>query len=218
MALAIFDLDNTLIAGDSDHSWGEFLVSKGKVDRDHYKTMNDQFYVDYQSGQLDVYAYLKFSLEPLTRIPFAERQYLHQLFMQEVIAPLMLTKAQDLIAKHRLSKDRLLVVTATNSFIAKPICSALGIEDVIATEAEIIDGVFTGKVVGTPSFAEGKVERLEQWLRNNQETKDGSYFYSDSINDLPLLLQVNHPVAVDPDDKLREQAIKRGWEIISLRD
>ena len=218
MALAIFDLDNTLIAGDSDHSWGEFLVSKGKVDRDHYKTMNDQFYVDYQSGQLDVYAYLKFSLEPLTRIPFAERQYLHQLFMQEVIAPLMLTKAQDLIAKHRLSKDRLLVVTATNSFIAKPICSALGIEDVIATEAEIIDGVFTGKVVGTPSFAEGKVERLEQWLRNNQETKDGSYFSSDSINDLPLLLQVNHPVAVDPDDKLREQAIKRGWEIISLRD
>lgn len=218
MALAIFDLDNTLIAGDSDHSWGEFLVSKGKVDRDHYKTMNDQFYVDYQSGQLDVYAYLKFSLEPLTRIPGKERQHLHQLFMQEVIAPLMLTKAQDLIEKHRLSADRLLVITATTSFIAKPICSALGIEDVIATEAEIIDGIFTGKVVGTPSFAEGKVERLEQWLRDNQETKDGSHFYSDSINDLPLLLQVTHPVAVDPDDKLREQAIKRGWEIISLRD
>ena len=218
MALAIFDLDNTLIAGDSDHSWGEFLVSKGKVDRDHYRAMNDQFYADYKAGQLDIFAYLEFSLEPLTRIPQAERQQLHQQFMQDVIAPMMLTKARDLIDKHRQSADRLLVITATTSFIAQPICSALGIDDVIATEPEIIDGVFTGKVAGTPSFSEGKVERLQQWLKGNNETDEGSYFYSDSVNDLPLLMQVSHPVAVDPDEKLREQALERGWDIISLRD
>jgi HAD superfamily hydrolase (TIGR01490 family) len=218
MALAIFDLDNTLIAGDSDHSWGEFLVSKGKVDRAHYRAMNDRFYADYKAGKLDIFAYLEFSLEPLTRIPQAERQNLQQQFMQQVIAPLMLTKAQQLIDKHRQADDHLLVITATSSFIAKPICSALGISDVIATEPEIVDGDFTGKITGIPSFAEGKVERLKRWLQENQQRADNSYFYSDSINDLPLLLQVTYPVAVDPDAKLREQAIKRGWKIISLRN
>lgn len=218
MALAIFDLDNTLIAGDSDHSWGEFLVSKGKVDSDHYQTMNDRFYADYKTGQLDIFAYLEFSLEPLTRMSQAEHQHLQQQFMQDVIAPMMLSKAKDLVEKHRQSDDRLLVITATSLFIAQPICHALGIKDIIATEPEIVDGAFTGKVVGTPSFSEGKVERLQQWLRDNNETDDGSYFYSDSINDLPLLMQVAHPIAVNPDAKLREQALKRGWEIISLRD
>lgn len=218
MALAIFDLDNTLIAGDSDHSWGEFLVSKGKVDSDHYRTMNDRFYADYKAGQLDIFAYLEFSLEPLTRMSQVEHQHLQQEFMQDVIAPMMLSKARDLVEKHRQSDNRLLVITATSLFIAQPICHALGIEDIIATEPEIIDGAFTGKVVGTPSFSEGKVERLQQWLSDNNETDKGSYFYSDSINDLPLLMQVAHPVAVDPDAKLREQALKRGWEIISLRD
>jgi len=218
MALAIFDLDNTLIAGDSDHSWGEFLVSQGKVDGDYYRAMNDQFYADYKAGQLDIFAYLEFSLEPLTRISADDRQHLHQQFMQDVINPMMLLKAQDLIEKHRQCADRLLVITATTNFIAQPICHALGLKEIIATEPEIIDGVFTGKVVGTPSFSQGKVERLQQWLKDNKETLDGSYFYSDSINDLPLLMQVTHPVAVDPDTKLREQALRLGWEIISLRD
>ena len=218
MALAIFDLDNTLIAGDSDHSWGEFLVSQGKVDGDYYRVMNDQFYADYKAGQLDIFAYLEFSLEPLTRISADDRQHLHQQFMQDVINPMMLSKAQDLIEKHRQCADRLLVITATTNFIAQPICHALGLKEIIATEPEIIDGVFTGKVVGTPSFSQGKVERLQQWLKDNKETLDGSYFYSDSINDLPLLMQVTHPVAVDPDTKLREQALRLGWEIISLRD
>ena len=218
MALAIFDLDNTLIAGDSDHSWGEFLVSKGKVDRNHYRAMNDQFYADYQAGQLDIFAYLEFSLEPLTRISQTERHKLHKQFMQDVITPMMLTKARDLIAKHREAADRLLVITATTSFIAQPICSALGINDVIATEPEITDGVFTGRVVGIPSFSEGKVNRLQQWLKENNESDEGCYFYSDSVNDLPLLMQVTHPIAVDPDEKLRAQAIERGWDIISLRD
>ena len=218
MALAIFDLDNTLIAGDSDHSWGEFLVSQGKVNGDYYRAMNVQFYADYKAGQLDIFAYLEFSIEPLTRISETERQHLHQQFMQDVVNPMMLSKAQDLIKKHRQCADRLLVITATTGFIAQPICHALGLKEIIATEPEIIDGVFTGKVIGTPSFSQGKVERLQQWLKDNEETLDGSYFYSDSINDLPLLMQVTHPVAVDPDTKLREQALKLGWKIISLRD
>lgn len=218
MPLAIFDLDNTLIAGDSDHGWGEFLVRKGKVDSNHYKTMNDQFYADYEAGCLDIYAYLEFSLEPLTRIPRSELLLLHQTFMHEVIAPMMLNKAHNLLEKHRQAADRLLVITSTNRFIAEPICEALGIDSLIATEPEIIDDRFSGQIIGIPSYGEGKVTRFNQWLYDNQERSEGSYFYSDSINDLPLLLEVANPIAVDPDAQLREQAQNRGWEIISLRD
>ena len=218
MPLAIFDLDNTLIAGDSDHGWGEFLVRKGKVDSNHYKTMNDQFYADYEAGCLDIYAYLEFSLEPLTRIPRSELLLLRQTFIHEVTAPMMLNKAHSLLEKHRQAADRLLVITSTNRFIAEPICEALGIETLIATEPEIIDDCFSGQIVGIPSYGEGKVTRFNQWLYDNQERSEGSYFYSDSINDLPLLLEVANPIAVDPDAQLREQAQNRGWEIISLRD
>lgn len=218
MALAIFDLDNTLIAGDSDYGWGEFLVRRGKVDSNHYRTMNDRFFADYEAGRLDIHAYLQFSLEPLTRISEPELQQLHKTFMREVISPMMLSKAQNLLEKHRQAADRLLVITSTNRFIAQPICEALGIETLIATEPEMINGQFTGQIVGVPSYGEGKVLRFKQWLSDNQEHNEGSYFYSDSINDLPLLLEVAHPVAVDPDKELREQAQTRGWDIISLRD
>lgn len=218
MALAIFDLDNTLIAGDSDYGWGEFLVRKGKVDSNHYRTMNDRFFADYEAGCLDIGAYLQFSLEPLTRIPEPELQQLHKTFMREVISPMMLSKAHNLLEKHRQAADRLLVITSTNRFIAQPICEALSIDTLIATEPEMIDGQFTGQIVGVPSYAEGKVIRFNQWLSDNQERNEGSYFYSDSINDLPLLLEVANPIAVDPDAQLREQAQNRGWEIISLRD
>jgi len=218
MALAIFDLDNTLIAGDSDHSWGEFLVSQGKVERDYCRAMNDRFYADYEAGCLDIYAYLEFSLEPLTRIPMAELQQLHQIFMQEVIKPMMLNKAQHLLERHRQAGDRLLVITSTNRFIVEPICNALGIEDLIATELEIMGGAYTGQILGTPTYREGKVERFKQWLCDHRAHSDGSYFYSDSINDLPMLLEVAHPVAVDPDSALLNQATSRNWQIISLRD
>ena len=218
MALAIFDLDNTLIAGDSDHGWGEFLVAQGKVDSTYYKAMNDRFYADYEAGRLDIYAYLEFSLEPLTRIPMVELQQLHQAFMQEVISPMMLSKARDLIERHRQSGDRLLVITSTNRFIVEPICVALNIEELIATDPEIIDGAYTGQIVGVPTYREGKVERFKQWLSDHREHSTGSYFYSDSINDLPMLLEVTHPIAVDPDPELRKEALTRGWDIISLRD
>lgn len=218
MALAIFDLDNTLIAGDSDHSWGQFLVTQGKVDSDYYREMNDRFFADYEAGRLDIYAYLQFSLEPLSQIPMAELGLLHQKFMAEVISPMMLDKGRDLLEQHRRAGDQLLVITSTNHFIVEPICKALGIDRVIATELEMVNGRYTGKVSGTPSYREGKVERLNNWLTANRLDMNSSYFYSDSINDLPLLLEVDHPVAVDPDPQLREQAATRGWKIISLRD
>jgi HAD superfamily hydrolase (TIGR01490 family) len=218
MALAIFDLDNTLIAGDSDYSWGEFLVAQGKVDSDYYRVMNDRFFADYEAGRLDINAYLQFSLEPLSKITRAELSQLHEKFMAEVISPMMLDKAQGLLEKHRRAGDQLLVITSTNRFIVEPICKALGIDQVIATELEIVDGRYTGNISGVPSYREGKVERLNNWLTANRQDIDGSYFYSDSINDLPLLQKVDYPVAVDPDPQLREQAAARGWQIISLRD
>jgi len=218
MALAIFDLDNTLIAGDSDYSWGEFLVAQGKVDSDYYRVMNDRFFADYEAGRLDINAYLQFSLEPLSTITMAELSQLHEKFMAEVISPMMLDKAQGLLEKHRRTGDQLLVITSTNRFIVEPICKALGIDQVIATELEIVDGRYTGNISGVPSYREGKVERLNNWLTANRQDIDGSYFYSDSINDLPLLQKVDYPVAVDPDPQLREQAAVRGWQIISLRD
>lgn len=218
MALAIFDLDNTLIAGDSDHSWGEFLVAQSIVDPSLYKSMNDKFYADYESGALDIFAYLEFSIEPLTRLSIPDLDQLHKIFMQELVKPMMLNQARDLIDHHRKAGDRLLIITSTNRFIVEPICLSLGIDEIIATDLEIVNGKYSGKIIGTPTFQEGKVERFNQWLEAQNESNDGSYFYSDSINDLPLLLEVANPIAVDPDSALRKEAESRHWKIISLRD
>jgi HAD superfamily hydrolase (TIGR01490 family) len=218
MALAIFDLDNTLIAGDSDHSWGEFLVAEQRVDAQQFKKSNDQFYADYVDGSLDIFAYLEFSLRPLTEIPMAELQTLHTKFMQQVIAPMQLPKAQALLEKHRKAGDRLLIITATNRFVVEPICHSLGVSDFLAADPEIVDGRYSGKIVGTPTYQQGKVIRLREWLKEQSETLEGSWFYSDSANDLPLLLEVDHPVAVDPCDRLRAKAEDKQWPIISLRD
>lgn len=218
MALAIFDLDNTLIAGDSDHSWGEFLVDQNIVDRQLYKRMNDKFYADYESGCLDIFAYLEFSLEPLTRYTLEELDKLHQQFMRDVIEPMKLGQAEALINHHRQAGDRLLVITSTNRFIVEPICKSLGIDEIIATDLQIIDRKYTGRVEGTPTFKEGKVTRFNQWLKEQKTSSEGSYFYSDSINDMPLLMEVAYPIAVDPDPTLRKEAESRNWKIISLRN
>ena len=218
MALAIFDLDNTLIAGDSDHSWGEFLVDQNIVDRQLYKKMNDKFYADYESGCLDIFAYLEFSVEPLTQFSLQELDILHQQFMRDIIEPMKLDQAETLINHHRQAGDRILVITSTNRFIVEPICKSLGIDEIIATDLQIIDGKYTGKVDGTPTFKEGKVERFNQWLKEQNTNNEGSYFYSDSINDMPMLLEVAYPIAVDPDPALRKEAESRHWEIISLRN
>ena len=218
MALAIFDLDNTLIAGDSDHSWGEFLVAEQRVDAQQFKKSNDQFYADYVAGSLDIFAYLEFSLRPLTQIPMTEQDELHTKFMQQVIAPMQLPKAKALLQKHREAGDRLLIITATNRFVVEPICQSLGVTEFLAADPEIVNGRYTGKIVGTPTYQEGKVSRLKEWLQEQSETLADSWFYSDSANDLPLLLEVDNPVAVDPCDRLREKAEDQQWPIISLRD
>lgn len=217
MTLALFDLDNTLIAGDSDHAWGEFLVQQGLVDAQSYKQANDKFYDDYLKGQLDMAAYTEFTLKPLSEIPTPELMRQREIFIQEVITPLMLPKALDLLEHHRQQKHKIVIITATNSFITRPIADLLQVEELIAVEPEIQNGRYTGKVAGIPSFREGKVTRLNAWLENTTFNLENSWFYSDSHNDLPLLEQVHNPVAVDPDPELTKHAQRHGWPILSLR-
>lgn len=217
MALAIFDLDNTLLDGDSDYLWGRFLVDQGRVDGETYERENHRFYEEYKSGQLDILEFLAFSLKPLSEIPPAELTELHRRFMQQAIRPRITAAARALLDKHRAQDDLLLIITATNRFITEPIASELGVDDLLATDPEQIDGRYTGQVSGIPCFREGKVQRLEQWLRQTGQNLADSWFYSDSHNDLPLLERVTHPVAVDPDETLADHAGARGWPIISLR-
>jgi HAD superfamily hydrolase (TIGR01490 family) len=219
--LAIFDLDNTLLAGDSDYQWGEFLIEIGVLDRAQHQAVNDRFYADYKAGNLDIMAFLAFQLRPLHEHPRQQLEAWHARFMQEKIRPMMTQKSQALVQSHRDRGDALLIITATNSFVTKPIATAFGIDDLIGTDPEQVDGEFTGQVAGLPSFKEGKVTRLYAWLQargKRLEDFDKVYFYSDSHNDLPLLNLVNTPVAVNPDAILQAQAEKLGWPIISLRD
>lgn len=218
MTLALFDLDNTLLAGDSDHSWGEFLVSQGVVDADHYQQMNDQFYQDYRQGCLDIYAYLDFALAPLAALDTAHLQQLHHTFMNTVVAPMLQPKAIALVDDHHQKGHTTIIITATNRFVVEPIAEKFATDALIATEPEKRNGQYTGKITGEPNFQVGKVTNLQRWMSDHQHNLTGSYFYSDSINDLPLLEQVDHPVAVDPCPALADTAKRRGWDIISLRD
>lgn len=218
MTLAIFDLDNTLIGGDSDNLWGQFLCDQGWVDAADFGARNDQFYADYQAGTLNIDAYLRFALSPLIGQSREVIDHWHEQFMRLVIEPIMLPKAQALIARHREAGHQLLIITATNEFITRPIAHRLGITELIACEGEIINGRYTGEPQGVLSYQTGKVVRLRSWLQGTNQTMDGAWFYSDSHNDLPLLELVSNPVAVDPDDKLRARAEQAGWDIISLRE
>ena len=217
MALAIFDLDNTLIANDSDFLWGDFLVKKGYVDGEQFAAKNAQFYEDYKSGNLDIFAYQRFALEPLSKQSMQTLDEWHADFMQTVIEPIVLPKALALVEKHKQQGDRVLIITATNTFITRPIGKRYGIDELLGTEGEIVDGRYTGEVAGTPTFQEGKVVRLNEWLKEQNETLEGSYFYSDSHNDLPLLKLVDHPVVVDADETLLTYAKEHNWPSISLR-
>lgn len=217
MVLAIFDLDNTLIGGDSDHLWGQFVCEQGMVDSAGFAQENERFFRDYQAGNLDIDAYLRFALAPLRGRSLTELATLHKKFMRTKIAPIMLPRAIDLVAEHRKLGHHLLVITATNEFITRPIARALGISDILACEAEVIDGQYTGEPIGIPSYHSGKVTRLTHWLKEHDARMDGAYFYSDSHNDLPLLEMVDNPIAVDPDDILMRRAQEAGWPVISLR-
>jgi HAD superfamily hydrolase (TIGR01490 family) len=218
--LALFDLDNTLLAGDSDYNWSLFLIKQGLLDEKTHHERNEQFYLDYKNGNLDIYKFLAFQLKPLSEHSVADLNALHAKYMDTVIRPMMTKKAQDLVNQHKAQGDLCLVITATNSFVTKPIAQAYGIAHLIGTDPEMVNGAYTGGVAGMPSFQEGKVTRLKQWLaERGQELADfeQSYFYSDSHNDLPLMKLVTHPVAVDADAKLTAYAQQHGWPHISLR-
>lgn len=221
MRLALFDLDNTLLAGDSDFEWAEFLISQGVLDRQLHQARNAKFYEDYKSGTLDIHAFLEFQLKPLSQHPRSQLDAWHQKYMETKIRGMMTAKSRALVEKHRQAGDLMMVITATNSFVTAPIAREFGIDHLIGTIPEEIDGEFTGRVTGVPSFKEGKVTRLHAWLHDRGQGLvdfEETWFYSDSLNDLPLLKVVDHPVAVDPDPTLRAYAEEANWPIISLRN
>jgi HAD superfamily hydrolase (TIGR01490 family) len=218
MALALFDLDNTLLAADSDYLWGQFLVEKGLVDAETYDQANKRFYAEYKQGTLDIHEFLAFSLQPLTRYSIDELAELHDQFMQKHIISAMTSKGSEHIRMHKGRGDVTVIITATNRFVTEPIADAFGVDDLIATEPEIIDGRYTGKVAGEPCFQHGKIIKLDEWLQHTDHDLEGSTFYSDSHNDIPLLEKVSTAIAVDPDEQLRDKAIERNWDILSFRD
>ena len=220
MNLALFDLDNTILAGDSDYNWSRFLIQEGYLDGAIHAEKNEKFYADYKAGTLDIYAFVEFQFKPLARNPRTVLNQLLKKYVEEVIKPMITEKARALVKRHQDEGDLIIVITATNSFITKPIAELFGIKNLIGTDPEEKEGEFTRKVSGLPSFKEGKVTRLEAWLKGKNlslASFEKSYFYSDSHNDLPLMQKVTHPVAVDSDDVLSEYAKSKGWPQISLR-
>jgi HAD superfamily hydrolase (TIGR01490 family) len=217
VALAIFDLDNTLISDDSDYLWGQFLVDNGIVDKELYEEANIRFYDDYKQGKLDIVEFLHFSLAPLANNDPEQLFKWRSEFIETIIKPIQLKPAIRLVNKHRFKGDTVLVITATNRFVTEPIVALFRIDNLLATTPEFIDNRFTGNFEGIPCFQEGKVKLLKEWLKDSKETMENSFFYSDSYNDIPLLEIVDNPVAVDPDEKLREHASEKNWSIISLR-
>ena len=217
VSIALFDLDNTLIAGDSDFLWGCFLVEQGIVDGTSYERANRRFYDQYKVGELDIHEFLAFQLRPLAEHDLPQLQRWRAQYVEEKIVPILLPRARQLVAHHRERGDTLVVITATNRFITSPIVGLYGIEHLLATEPEMVDGRYTGGVAGIPCFQDGKVRVLEDWVAGRQLSLEDSCFYSDSHNDLPLLKRVTWPTAVDPDEILEAHARQQDWPVISLR-
>jgi HAD superfamily hydrolase (TIGR01490 family) len=223
--LALFDLDNTLLAGDSDFAWAQYLISRGALDREVYEAQNEQFFTEYKAGTLDIHAFLDFQLAPLSRHPRRVLDAWHQDFMQKRILPLITPEARKMVEQHMANGDLCAIVTATNDFVTSPIAREFGIRNLIATVAQLHNGEFTGKPEGVPCFREGKITRVESWLAETGKSLAGgpgkngfakSWFYSDSLNDLPLLERVTDPVAVNPDPTLLATARERGWPVVNL--
>ncbi len=220
MKLALFDLDNTLLNGDSDFEWSQFLIRIGVLDRELFEAKNLAFYEHYKAGTLDIQEFLDFQLKPLSRHARKTLDEWHQRFMREQALGMITQAARDLVDRHRATGDVCVIITATNSFVTAPIAREFGVEHLIATEPEHKDGEFTGLVAGVPCFREGKITRLESWMAQqgwNWSSFADTTFYSDSLNDLPLLAKVKNPIAVNPDDTLREHAELHGWKVMSLR-
>ncbi len=221
--LALFDLDHTLLPCDSDYEWGQFLARIGVVDGEYYARKNERFYQDYKEGKLNIDEFLRFALKPLSEHSRAQLKEWHDAFMKEVINGQLRQEAIDLVKRHQDAGDLCCVVTATNSFVTRPIVESFGIEHLIATEPATAEdhplANYTGEVKGIPNFREGKILNLHRWLATQKlslDTLPYSYFYSDSINDLPLLEKVSHPVATNPDDRLRNEAMQRNWPTLEL--
>ncbi|MCH2190901.1 MAG: HAD-IB family hydrolase [Gammaproteobacteria bacterium] len=219
MALALFDLDNTLLNGDSDHGWGMYLAKIGAVDPVEQKQKQDFFYQQYLDGKLNIEEFCEYQFQILANTPLEQLIEWHNGFMESVIKPMIETGKASLLEKHREAGDEILIITATNDFVTEPIAKRLNVDTILATTAEFDGSRFTGKLAGIPCFQSGKIKRLQQWLENqgrelNEDTLADSYFYSDSINDLPLLQIVATPVAVTPDDRLRKHAVDHNWDII----
>ncbi len=218
MRLAVFDLDNTLLAGDSDYLWGRFQVEQGIVDPDTYERENQRFYREYQAGTLDIHEYAAFALQSLVERDLAQMRALRARFIDECVAPIVAAGTPALLERHRAQGDTLIITTATNRFVTEPIAALLGIEHLLATDPEIVGGRYTGRIAGIPNFQAGKVVRLRQWIESRPEACEHISCYSDSHNDIPLLEMAQAAVAVDPDAVLQATAQHRGWSIISLRD
>ncbi len=216
MTLAIFDLDNTLLSGDSDHAWGMFLADMNIVDAERQRQSQTRYYADYLAGTLDIDEFLQFQLQPLKDNPRHKLEHWRIRFVQERILPMISDHARELINRHRRLRHTLMIITATNRFITQPIADEFGVDILIATEPEECDGRFTGRVRGTPSFRDGKVRLLKAWLAEQGRNLTGSWCYTDSHNDLPLLRIVDHPVAVNPDPLLTAEAERCGWPILEF--
>jgi HAD superfamily hydrolase (TIGR01490 family) len=217
--LALFDLDNTLLNGDSDFEWSQFLIRIGVLDRELFEAKNLEFYEQYKAGTLDIQKFLDFQLKPLSRHPRSTLDEWHRQFMRESALPMITQAARDLVKRHQEAGDVCVIITATNSFVTAPIAREFDIEHLIATEPEQLDGAFTGRVAGVPSFREGKITRLQSWLAERGWTLDSfsdSTFYSDSLNDLPLMGKVKNPVAANPDETLLAHAQQQGWRVLNL--
>ncbi len=214
MTLALFDLDNTLINGDSDHSWGIYLGEIGVLDAREQQQKQDEFYAQYQSGSLDIMEFLQFQLSPLAQHPLEQLLKWRDDYINQVVKPMLDTGKPELVEKHRKLGHELLIITATSDFITRPIADMLNVKTLIATTAEVKDGNYTGGVSGTPCYQGGKVTRLNDWMAANNKNLDNSWFYSDSYNDLPLLELCAHPIAVTPDQRLRQHAEQSNWPII----
>jgi HAD superfamily hydrolase (TIGR01490 family) len=217
MNLAVFDLDNTLLAGDSDYLWGVYLVENGVVDAEHYARNNERFYREYEAGTLDIHAYGAFVLQPLVERNLDFMLDLRARFIDERVAPMVAPGATALLERHRRDGDTLLITTATNRFVVEPIAALLGVPNLLATDPEVVDGRYTGRLHGTPNFQSGKVTRLRAWLDEQAGPYEQICAYSDSHNDIPLLEMADRAIAVDPDATLRAAAAQRGWDVITLR-
>lgn len=214
--LVLFDLDHTLLDGDSDFSWGDFLCEIGAVDADVYRTQNQKFFDQYQSGELDIMEYLKFALEPLAQNNINTLLQWRQQFLNEKIKPMIIDEAAELVNTHINKGDITAIITSTNAFITEPIGHLFGIKTVIATQPQLINGRFSGNVEGTPCFRDGKVQCLQKWLNTTKPNYQQSWFYSDSFNDMPLLSWVDNPVVVNGDTQLCEHALNKGWQTLSI--